>query len=95
MIERGTLILTETDPPRAGVYLGEDPDGTCVVGFFDTVEKVDPGTFNSAPAAFDSAVNAGPVPADPSVAPAVVGGVEAPTDPSAPPVSPTASGPGA
>lgn len=45
---------------RAGIYLGEDANGTGLWAPFATVEKVEPGDFDSAPDTFVGSVNAGP-----------------------------------
>ena len=75
-VARGTIVLQETRNDagdvtgyRAGVYLGEDPDGTGLWAPFGTVEKIEPGDFDSAPETFANAVNAGQ-----QAQPAVVGG---------------------
>lgn len=60
-IARGTIILSgdETRGFKAGVYLGEDPDGTGIWAPFGTIEKIEPGDFDSAPETFANAINAG------------------------------------
>lgn len=69
-VTRGTIILAGDAERgyRAGVYLGEDPDGTGLWAPFGTIEKIEPGDFDSAPDTFANAVNAGA-----QVQPAVVG----------------------
>lgn len=70
-VARGTLITQQTEAGvRAGVYLGEDPDGTGLWAPFPTVEKIEPGDFESHPESFALAVNAGVTPS------AVIGGTD-------------------
>lgn len=60
-LTRGTLVLQgDADRGfRAGVYLGEDPDGTGIWAPFATVEKIEPGDFESHPDTFADAINSG------------------------------------
>lgn len=66
-VASGTFIVQQTKDDagnvtgeRAGVYLGEDANGTGIWAPFTAVEKIEPGDFDSAPADFAGAVNAGP-----------------------------------
>lgn len=78
-VARGTLILQQSGDEqsgytfRAGVYLGEDPDGTGLWAPFSTIEKIEPGDFESHPETFANAVNAGQ-----QAQAAVIGGQQSP-----------------
>lgn len=81
-VARGTLILkgSEDTGYTAGVYLGEDPDGTGIWAPFGTVEKIEPGDYESHPENFANAINAG------QQQPAAVIGGEQQTQPTQPQV---------